>query len=75
MIIYYITAVLCEFFIGIGFPLVLVFQQCLTRYFDINFTSIKPIMDQLKGCYKEEYRWFAAYYLVSATPICCGHWH
>ena len=64
MVIYYIIAVLCEFFIGIGLPFVLVFQQYLTRYFDINFTSIKPIMDQLKGCYKEEYRWFAAYYLL-----------
>ena len=63
-IVYYIFAVLCELIFGIGFPFVLVFQRHLTRYFNINFTSIKPIMDQLKGCYKEEYRWFAAYYLL-----------
>ena len=64
MIIYNITAILSELIIGIGFPFVLVFQHFLTRHFNINFTSIKPIMDQLKGCYKEEYRWFAAYYLL-----------
>ena len=64
MMIYFIIAILCELIIGIGFPFLLVFQQYLTRYFNINFTSIKPIMDQLKGCYKEEYRWFAAYYLL-----------
>ena len=64
MIVYYIIAVLCELIIGIGFPVVLIFQKYFTRYCNINFTSIKPIMDQLKGCYKEEYRWFAAYYLL-----------
>ena len=65
-IIYFIVAVLCELIIGIGFPVVLIFENYLTRYCNINFTvrSLKPIMDQLKGCYKEEYRWFAAYYLV-----------
>ena len=69
MIIYFITAILCELIIGIGFPFVLVFQQYLTHYFNINFISIKPIMDQLKGCYKEEYRWFAAYYLLCRQLI------
>ena len=64
VIIYFITAILYELIIGIGFPFVLVFQKYLTHYFNINFISIKPIMDQLKGCYKEEYRWFAAYYLL-----------
>ena len=64
VIIYFITAILCELIIGIGFPFVLAFQRYLTRYLNINFTSIKPIMDQLKGCYKGEYCWFAAYYLL-----------
>ena len=64
VIIYFIIALLCELIIGIGFPFVLGFQQYLIRYFNINFSSIKLIMDQLKGCYKEEYRWFAAYYLL-----------
>ena len=69
MIIYFITAILCELIIGIGFPFVLVFQHYLTRFFNINFISVKPIMDQLKGCYKKEYRWFAAYYLVCRQLI------
>ena len=62
--VYFVIALLCELIIGIAFPFVLAFQRYLTRYLNINFTSIKPIMDQLKGCYKEEYRWFAAYYLL-----------
>ena len=61
---YSIIAILCELIIGIGFPFVLAFQPYLTLFLNINFSSIKPIMDQLKGCYKEEYRWFAAYYLL-----------
>ena len=68
-IMYFIIGILCELIIGIGFPFVLVFQRYLTRYFNINFTSIKPIMDQFKGCYKEEYRWFAAYYLLCRQVI------
>ena len=76
-------AILCELIIGIGFPLVLIFQRYLTRYCNINFTSIKPIIDQLKGCYKEEYRWFAAYYLICRQVLygvnnlfdyCSGFW-
>ena len=61
---YGIIAMLCELIIGIGLPLVLIFQRYLIRYCNINFTSLNLITDQLKGCYKEEYRWFAAYYLI-----------
>ena len=63
-ILYAIIAILCELIIGIGVPLVLVFHRYLIRYCNFNFTSIIPVMDQLKGCYKEEYRWFIAYYLI-----------
>ena len=63
-VVYFIFAILCELIIGIAFPFVLAFQRYLTRYLNINFSSIKPVMDQLKGCYKEEFRSFAAYYLV-----------
>ena len=69
IIFYFIIALLFELIIGIGFPFVLLFQRHLTRYFKINFTCIKPIMDQLKGCYKEEYNWFAAYYLLCRQAI------
>ena len=67
--IYCIIAILCELVIGFGLPVVLLFQPFLTRYLNINFTSIKPVIDQLKGCYKEEYRWFAAYYLICRQII------
>ena len=70
--IYCIIAVLCELIIGIGFPFILLFQRYLTRYCNINFISIIPIMDQLKGCYKEEYRWFASYYLMCRQLIYAG---
>ena len=69
VMIYFIIAILCELIIGIGFPFVLAFQRYLTRYCNINFIIIKPIMDQLKGCYKEEYHWFAAYYLLCRQLI------
>ena len=68
-LIYCIVAILCEVVVGFGFPFILLIQPYLTRYFNINFTSIKPVIDQLKGCYKEEYRWFAAYYLICRQVI------
>ena len=63
-ILYAIIAISCELIIGFGVPLVLIFHRYLIRYCNLNFTSIIPVMDQLKGCYKEEYRWFVAYYLI-----------
>ena len=68
-IAYCIIAILCEVIIGIGFPFILLFQPYLTKYFNINFISIMPVLDQLKGCYKQEYRWFTAYYLLCRQVI------
>ena len=75
-ILYGIIAILCELIIGIGLPLVILTQRYLIRYFNLKLISIKPVIDQLQGCYKEEYRWFAAYYLICrqviyATDIIC----
>ena len=67
--IYGIIAILCEVAIGIGLPAVLLLQPYLTCYFNINFTSIKPVIDQLQGCYKKEYWWFATYYLICRQVI------
>jgi len=61
---YSIIAILCELIIGIVLPLILIFQRYLYCYCNIKIISIKPVIDQLMGCYKEEYRWFAAYYLM-----------
>ena len=80
---YGIIAILCELIIGIGLPLILLFQRYLIHYCNINFISIKPVVDQLMGCYKEEYRWFAAYYLIcrqilyginNLIDLCSGFW-
>ena len=68
-ILYGIIAILCELMIGIGLPLVIITQRYLIRCFNLKLISIKPVIDQLQGCYKEEYRWFAAYYLICRQVI------
>ncbi|XP_065901387.1 uncharacterized protein [Dysidea avara] len=68
-ILYGIIAILCELIIGIGLPLVILMQRYLIRYFNLKLISIKPVIDQLQGCYKEEYRWFVAYYLICRQVI------
>ena len=64
---YGIVAVLCELVVGIGLPLFLLLEPLLSR--KINFIKIKPLLDQLQGCYKDKYRWFAAYYLICRQVI------
>ena len=61
-IIYGVVAVICELVVGIGLPLLLLCEPILSKR--INFIKIKPLLDQLQGCYKDKYRWFAAYYLI-----------
>ena len=68
-ILYGIIAILCELIFGIGPPLVILTQRYLIRYFNLRLIAIKPVIDQLQGCYKEEYRWFAAYYLICRQVI------
>ena len=61
-LVYAITALLCEMIIVIGFPLLLLLEPLLSR--KVNFVRIKPLMDPFQHCYKDKYRWFAAYYLI-----------
>ena len=35
----------------------------------VNFIRIKPLLDQFQGCYKDKYRWFAAYYMICRLII------
>ncbi|XP_065891108.1 uncharacterized protein [Dysidea avara] len=65
--IYGIVAVTCELVVGIGLPLLLLLEPLLSR--KINFINIKPLLDQFQGCYKDKYRWFAAYYLICRQAI------
>ena len=59
---YSIVAILCELIIVIGLPLFLLLEPLLSR--KINFVKIKPLIDPFQQCYKNKYRWFAAYYLI-----------
>ena len=64
---YAIVAILCEVIIVIGLPLFLLLEPFLRRR--VNLVRIKPLLDQFQGCYKDKYRWFAAYYLICRQVI------
>ena len=62
-IIYVIIAILFELVIVVGLPVILLIEPYVNRW--INFTRIKPILDQFQGCYKDKCRWFAGVYLLT----------
>ena len=64
---YFIVAMLCTLVIVIGLPLVLLLEPFLNK--KINFTRMKPLLDQFQGCYKDKYRCFAAYYMICRLVI------
>ena len=53
-LVYGIVAVLFTIVIVIGLPLLLTFEPFLNA--KINFTKIKPLLDQFQCCYKDKYR-------------------
>ena len=65
--LYGVVAVFCQLIVGIGLPLLLLLEPVLIK--KINFIKIKPLLDQFQGCYKDKYRWFAAYYLICRQVI------
>ena len=64
---YFIVAMLCTLVIVIGLPLLLLLEPYLNH--KINFTRLKPLLDQFQGCYKDNYRCFAAYYMICRLVI------
>ena len=64
---YGIMAWVCGLFIVIGFPLLLFFQPFFRS--KVDFIKIKPLLDQFQGCYKDQYHYFAAYYLICRLLI------
>ena len=64
---YGIIALLLALLIVIGLPLLLLLEPFLNS--KINFVRIKPLLDQFQGCYKDKYRWFAAYYMICRLII------
>jgi len=67
--LYASVAILLELIVGLGFPVALILRRYAIKYCSINPMSIKPIVDQLQGCYREECYWFAAYYLMCRQVI------
>ena len=64
---YGIVALLCSVAILLGLPLLLTIEPFLNH--KINFTRIKPLLDQFQGCYKDKYRCFAGYYMICRLVI------
>ena len=65
---YGVVALLCGAIVVIGLPLFLLLEPLiLSRWF--NFVKIMPLLDQFQSCYKDNYRWFAAYYLICRQVI------
>ena len=64
---YFIVAVLCTLVIVIGLPLLLLLEPFLNH--KINFTRMKPLLDQFQGYYKDKHRCFAAYYMICRLII------
>ena len=64
---YVIIAILSTLVIVISLPLLLLLEPFLNGR--INFTRMKPLLDQFQGCYKDKYRCFAAYYMACRLVI------
>ena len=64
---YGLVALLCTVTIVPGLPLFLIIEPFLSRRF--NFTKVKPLLDQFRGCYKDKYRCFAGYYMICRLVI------
>ena len=64
---YGIIASLCIIFIVIGVPLILIAEPCLSH--KIRFPWLRLFLDQLQGCYKDKYCWFAGYYMICRIVI------
>ena len=64
---YGIIALLCELVIVLGLPLLLLLEPFLRH--KVNFIKIKPLLDQYQESYKDQYHWFAAYYLICRQII------
>ncbi|PFX34290.1 hypothetical protein AWC38_SpisGene801 [Stylophora pistillata] len=65
-IAYGILAILYILIVVIPFPMILLFRSYLTRklLFVVNLNRWKPIFDALQSCFKDQYRWCAAFYFL-----------
>ena len=65
-IFYGCTALIC-LVIVIGFPLLLILEPFIS--YKVNFSRIRPLLDQYQGCFKDNRRPFAAFYLLCRLAI------
>jgi len=61
-LVYGLVAIVCGLVIVIGLPLLLLLEPFLNS--KVNFSRIKPLLDQFQGHYKDKYRYFASYYMI-----------
>ena len=64
---YVIFAIIFTITVVIGLPLLLFLEPFLNS--KINFVKIKPLLDQFQACYKDNYRYFSAYYMICRIVI------
>jgi len=64
--IYGIIAAICEVVVVVGLPLFLLLERFITRKIVVK---VMPLLDQFQSCFKDKYRWFAAYYLICRQVI------
>ena len=66
-LVYALVAMIFTIIIVIGLPLLLALEPFLNS--KINFVKVKPLLDQFQGCYKDNYRCFAGYYMICRLII------
>ena len=44
-------------------------KERIIMFMYTSYLKIKPLLDRFQGCYKDQYRWFAAYYLICRLVI------
>ena len=66
-LVYALVALIFTIVIVIGLPLLLALEPFLNS--KINFVKVKPLLDQFQGCYKDNYRCFASYYMICRLII------
>ncbi|KAL9973300.1 hypothetical protein ACROYT_G019732 [Oculina patagonica] len=70
-IAYGILAILYILVVVLPFPLILLFRPSLTRrlFPVVNLNRWKPIFDALQNCFKDKFRWCAAFYFLCRFVI------
>ena len=64
---YAIVAIIFTVIFVLGLPLLLALEPFVNS--KINFVKVNPLLDQFQGCYKDQYRYFSAYYMICRLVI------